>query len=204
MVVRQSKPPDAAGRRSGAPGGTGRGMLAVVAAGALIGLAGCGSATVSGAGQTASGAGQSATPAATVSAAAGAPLCAASQNVNKVVVSRTSAVAPSTREILPRGITVTGAPEVRALAAALCALPAMPSGLHCPADFGGVVQLVFAAGGRGFQPVHIQDSGCHGVTGIGPTRWWSRSPQFGRMLSEAVGGKGQLVPGTHPSSVPTP
>jgi hypothetical protein len=26
----------------------------------------------------------------------------------------------------------------------------------------------------------------------------------GRLLSEAVGGKGKPIPGTHPSSVPTP
>jgi hypothetical protein len=178
-------------------------LIASIAISALIALTACGSATVGGAGQTASGVGQSTTPAATVSAAAGAPLCAATQKVDRVVVSRASAVTASPREILPRGITVRGATQVRALAAALCSLPPMPAGLSCPADFGGVVQLVFAAGGRGFQPVHIQDSGCHGVTGIGPTRWWSRSPQFGRMLSEAVGGTGKLVPGTHPSSVPT-
>jgi hypothetical protein len=178
-------------------------LIASIAISALIGLTACGSATVSGAGQTASDAGQSTTPAATVSAAAGGSLCAATQKVDRVVVSRTSAVTVTPREILPRGITVRGATQVRALAAALCSLPPMPARLHCPADFGGVVQLVFAAGGRGFQPVHIQDSGCHGVTGIGPTRWWSRSPQFGRMLSEAVGGTGKLVPGTHPSSVPT-
>ena len=90
------------------------------------------------------------------------------------MVSRTSAVTVSPREILPRGITVRGATQVRALAAALCSLPPMPRQAALPGRLRWVVQLVFAAGGRGFQPVHIQDSGCHGVTGTGPTRQWSR------------------------------
>jgi len=107
------------------------------------------------------------------------------------------------RQILPRGITITDAPQVRALAAALCALPPMSPGLSCPADFGGVFQLVFAAGGRDFHPVRVQLSGCRDVTGIGPPRSWSRSPQLGRLLTTTVGGKGRMIPGTHPSSVPT-
>ena len=108
------------------------------------------------------------------------------------------------RTLLPGGITIRDAARVRALAAALCALPPMPPGLQCPADFGGVFQLVFAAGGRAFHPVRIQLSGCRAVAGIGPTRSWSRSPQFALLLSKTVGGKGRLIPGLHPSSVPTP
>jgi len=48
-----------------------------------------------------------------------------------------------------------------------------------------------------------QDVGCQGVTGLGATRTWSPSSTFGKLLGEAVGGFGKLVPGTHPSSVPT-
>jgi hypothetical protein len=80
----------------------------------------------------------------------------------------------------------------------------MPAGVHCPSTSGGALRLVFAAGGRGFHPVRIQDSGCPHVTGVGPARQWSWSSEFGRLLSQAVGGKGKLIPGTHPSSVPTP
>jgi hypothetical protein len=94
-------------------------------------------------------------------------------------------------------------PWVRALAAALCALPLMPRGLHCPAALGGEVLLRFAAGGQDFRAVRIQNSGCRIVTGVGPTRWWSESPQFGQLLSRRVGGRGRLIPGVHPSSVPT-
>lgn len=197
-MVGQSRPVDTADTRSGPPNAAGRWVLAVIAVSAVIMLAACGSTTAGGAGHPASAAGQSTGP----TAVAGAPLCAAVQKVDRVVA---SLPAGHLRELLPRGVTITDAPRVRALAAALCALPAMPAGLQqCPADFGGVFQLVFAAGGRAFHPVRIQLSGCRAVTGVGPTRSWSRSPQFARLLSTTVGGKGRLIPGLHPSSVPTP
>lgn len=40
------------------------------------------------------------------------------------------------------------------------------------------------------------------MIGMGATRSWAGSSQFGLLLDEAVGGLGRLVPGTHPSSVP--
>jgi hypothetical protein len=173
-----------------------RGMLAVIFVGALIGLAACGSATAGGAGHPA--------PAAVASASAGVPLCAAAGRVDRVVVSRVPALsASSPHEPLPGGITFRDAPRVRALAAGLCALPLRPHGplLSCPADFGGAVRLVFAAGRRGFSPVVVQGSGCRIVTGVGPARSWSRSPQFKRLLGKVTGGR--LIPGPHPSSIPT-
>jgi len=88
------------------------------------------------------------------------------------------------------------------MVAALCALPPMPAGQHCAAAAAGSVRLVFAAGEQSFPPVTVQESGCRSVTGMGATRWWSGSSQFGVLLDEAVGGLGRLVPGTHPSSVP--
>jgi hypothetical protein len=103
----------------------------------------------------------------------------------------------------PHTITLHGATQVRALATALCTLPPMASGRSCPAAPGGSVRLVFAAGEQGFPPVSVQESGCRSVTGAGPVRSWSASSPFGQQLSEAVGGVGRLVPGTHPSSVPT-
>jgi hypothetical protein len=174
-----------------------RGMLAVIFAGALIGLAACGSATAGGAGHPA--------PAAVASASAGVPLCAAAGRVDRVVVSLVPALPASSREPLPGGVTVSNPPRVRALAAGLCALPLMRHGplLTCPADFGGAFRLVFAAGRRGFPPVAVQGSGCRIVTGVGPARSWSRSPQFKRLLGRVTGGKSQLIPSSHPSSVPT-
>ena len=171
----------------------------MIAVGALTGLAACGSTAAGSAGhQAAASAGRSAASAA-ASASAGVPLCAAARTVDRVVASPS---ARRFRELLPGGITIRDAPSVRALAAALCALPPTPQGLRCPAAAGSV-RLVFAAGTRGFQPVHIQLSGCRSVTGVGPARSWARSPRFGRLLSRTVGGRGRLTPGTHPSSVPT-
>ncbi len=181
-----------------------RGMLAVICIIALLGLAACGSATAGGAGHPASsGAGHTNEPAAVASASAGVPLCAAAGRVDRVVVSRVPALSASSREPLPGGITFSGASRVRALAAGLCALPLRPHGplLSCPADFGGAVRLVFAAGRRGFPPVVVQGSGCRIVTGVGPARSWSRSPQLKRLLGKVTGGR--MIPGPHPSSIPT-
>jgi hypothetical protein len=196
-----SKPIDTADRRSGPLDAAVHGVLAVIAVGAVIVLAACGSTAAGGTGQSASAdAGHSTGSAAAASASAGVPLCAAAQQVDRVVARQPTS---HFREILPRGITITDASQVRALAAALCALPPMSPGLGCPADFGGVFQLVFAAGGRDFHPVRVQLSGCRDVTGIGPPRSWSRSPQLGQLLTRTVGGKGRMIPGMHPSSVPT-
>jgi hypothetical protein len=196
-MVGQSRPVDTADERSGPPDAAVRWVLAAIAVSAVIMLAACGSTTAGGAGHPASAAGHSAGP----TAVAAAPLCAAAQKVDRVVASRP---AGHLREVHPRGVTITDPPQVRALAAALCTLPPMPPGVQCPADFGGMFRLVFAAGGQSFRPVQIQTSGCRAVTGIGPARSWSRSPRFGQLLARTVGGTGRLVPGTHPSSVPTP
>jgi hypothetical protein len=47
-------------------------------------------------------------------------------------------------------------------------LPKMP--VSCPAQFGGSLRLVFAAGGRPFRPVSVQMSGCRVVSGVGPAQ----------------------------------
>jgi len=201
-MVGHGKSADTAGRRSGPLDAAVRWVLAGIAVGAVIVLAACGSTAAGGTGHPASaGAGQSTGPAAVTSPPAGAPLCAAAQTVDRVVASLPASHFGGTQ---PPAITITDAPRVRALAAALCALPAMPPGVQCPADFGGVSRLVFTAGARDFQPVRIQLSGCRAVAGIGPTRSWSRSPRFGQLLTRTVGGKGRMIPGMHPSSVPTP
>jgi hypothetical protein len=147
---------------------------------AVLGLAACGSATSAGTGPPAA-------------------LCAGSAHVDQVVMRLTAA---QPEEILPRVKTIT-APRAADLAAALCALPRMPGGLRCPAALGGALRLEFTAGGRSYRPVLIRDSGCASVTGVGPVRQWAWSSRPGRLLSQAVGGYGRLVPGTHPSSVPT-
>ena len=173
-----------------------RGVQVLIAATALIGLVACGSATADGAAPAASTSsrGSSQQPAAGASTPAGGSLCSDGQAADRVVVGGSAA---------PRQVTLHGATQVQAMVAALCALPAMPPGQHCPAASVRSVRLVFAAGEQSFSPVSVQESGCYGVTGLGAPRSWSPSSAFGRMLSEAVGGLGRLVPGTHPSSVPT-
>jgi len=183
-----------------------RGTLAVICISALIALAACGSTAAVGAGSPASaGTGHTKEPAAIARASAGVPLCAAAGRVDRIMVSRVPPLsASSPHELLPGGITFRDAPTVRALAAGLCALPLMPRGpVNCPADFGGAFRLVFAAGRRGFPPVGVQGSGCRIVTGIGPARTWSRSPQFKRLLDKVTGGQGRLIPGPHSSGIPT-
>jgi hypothetical protein len=188
------------GRPGGPPGAGARGGLALIAAGVLIGLTACASTVTGGAGHPASaGTSGSAGPAPT--ATAGVPLCAAEGQVDRVVASPAGG---HIRALLPGGITIRDAARVRALAAALCALPPMPAGLHCEAATGGAFRLAFAAGNQGFRPVGVQLSGCRSVTGLGPARSWSQSPQFGPLLTRTVGGVGRLIPGRHPSSVPTP
>jgi hypothetical protein len=177
-----------------------RGVQGLIVVAALMGLAACGSVSAGSAGHPASASASSskASPAAAgTSTAAGTPpggsLCADGRSADRVVVSRTASA---------RAVTLRGATQVQAVVAALCALPAVPAGQHCAAASAGSVRLVFAAGQRSFPVVTVQESGCRSVTGMGATRSWSGSSQFGVLLDEAVGGLGRLVPGTHPSSVP--
>jgi hypothetical protein len=202
-MARHNRRLDAA-KRPGAPlVAVARGMVVGMAASTVIGLAACGSAVPGGAGHPASaGVGHSRESATAVGKSAGVPLCAAAHRVNRVVVSLTSVPASHFHGILPRGITISDAPRVRALATAVCALPRMPAWLHCPAELGGAIRLLFADGRRGFHPVSVQVSSCRGVTGVGSARRWSRSPQFERLLIRTLGDRGAPIPEN--SSVPVP
>ena len=172
-----------------------RGVQGLIAVTVLMGLAACGSVSPGSAGHPApASASSSSAPAAAAGTPASGTLCADRTSADRVVVSRTAS----------RQVTLTGATQVQAMVAALCALPPMPAGRHCAAATAaaGSVRLVFAAGTRSFPPVTVHESGCRSVTGMGATRWWSGPSQLGVLLDEAVGGLGRLVPGTHPSSVP--
>ena len=172
----------------------------LAAAGTMVVLAGCGSAVAGGAapGQPSADAGS--TRPAAAAAPSGVPLCASTGRADQVTL---RLIPGRAREILPRAATITDAPLVRALAAALCRLPPAPGGLrHCPAALPGMLLLEFSAQGHLYPPVLIHDSGCATVSGLGTARQWTWSSRPGRLLSGAVGGKGRLIPGTHPSSVP--
>ena len=168
-----------------------QGLITVTA---LMGLAACGSVSADSAGHPASASASSskAPTAAAVTAASGS-LCADGRSADRVVVSRTASA---------HAVTLRGATQVQAMVAALCALPLMSAGQHCTAASAGSVRLVFATGPRSFPAITVHELGCRSVTGMGATRSWSGSSQFGMLLDEAVGGLGRLVPGTHPSSVP--
>jgi len=175
-----------------------KGVLAAGAVLGALGLVACGSVTAAGTGHR-SAAGQATARPARVTPRP--PVCTAGHQVNQLEV-RLTASRP--REILPRALTTTDAARVRALAAAICALPPVPDGQRCPIAPGAALLLVFAGPGRGFTPVRIQDTGCPSLTGAGPARQWSWSSPAGRLLSRTTGGTGRLTPGTHPSSLPLP
>ena len=171
-----------------------RGARGLIAVTALAGVAACGSVSAGGAGHSPSAtASSSRMQAAATGTPAGGTLCSGGPSADRVVVSRTAS---------PRQVTLTGTTQVRAMVAALCALPPMPAGQQCAGASAESLRLVFAAGRQSFPPVTVQESGCRSVTGMGATRWWSGSSHLGVLLDEAVGGLGRLVPGTHPSSVP--
>ena len=189
-----------------------RSALALIAAGALIGLTACGG-TIAGdaAHQASAGTGGPTGPASACAAGSAGPSAAATAPAGGPVrpPGRWTGWWPSRRVVTParssRAGSRSGTPgEVRALAAALCALPPMPPGLRCEAATRGTFRLTFAAGDQGFRPVGVQMSGCRSVTGLGPARSWSGSPRFGPLLTRTVGGVGRLVPGTYPNSGPTP
>jgi hypothetical protein len=186
--------------------GARRAVPALIAASALLALAGCASApsgTVASTRATAPARATASTraagPGGAQAASAGRPLCAGARQPDQVVLRLTD---PRPREILPRAATVTNPARVRDLAAALCRLPPVPRGQHCPAARPGAILLEFSAQGHTYARLLIHDSGCPSVTGLGAARQWSWSSRPGRLLGEAVGGKGRLIPGTYPSSVP--
>lgn len=179
--------------------GAAQGILGVLAIGVLLGLAACGSAVATGSGQRAA-AGQASARAA-ARASAGVPLCTGARRADQLEI---RLLTTGAREILPRALTSTDSARVRALAAALCALPPLPHARHCPAAPRAALMLVFADSGHGFTTVRIQDAGCPNVAGLGPAREWSWTSRPGQLLRQTVGGTGRMVPGTHPSSVPLP
>jgi hypothetical protein len=167
---------------------------------ASIMLAACGSSQASGG---ASGASPSPTVASTVtgSPAAASPgaspgatatqaaLCrdAASVTGLKIVRDQVARV-PELQITFPNQVTVASPARARAVARALCALPAMPRGVFdCPALLIGTTYLLrFAAGGRQLAAVTIEATGCQVVTGVGPVRWAATSPGFWRVLGTAA------------------
>jgi hypothetical protein len=185
---------------------------AVLASAGAVALAGCGSIAAPGsgsagtgsAGSGSAGAGSAAGSAARVSASSpastGAPastaagqalLCASAGRVTRMVVVRSHLI--NRVQILhfpfPHVVTVTDAARARAVAAALCALPAMPGGVvNCPnMMFGTSYRLTFTLAGKPLPVVTVNGTGCQTVTGAGPVRRVSTTPGFWRVLGNAIG-----------------
>ena len=127
-------------------------------------------------------------------------LCSAPGAVSQVLITRTGFAVrvlptnPRTSAFLTSanppspGIVVKGAGPARALAKALCGLPAMTGGiLHCPKLGATSVRLAFLDGRRVLPAVIIQPSGCLTVTGAGPVRTAARSSAFLKLLASIVG-----------------
>jgi hypothetical protein len=127
-------------------------------------------------------------------------LCSAPGAVSQVLITRTGFAVrvlptnPRTSAFLTSGtppspgIVVKGAGPARALAKALCGLPAMTGGiLHCPKLGATSVRLAFLDGRRVLPAVIIQPSGCLTVTGAGPVRTAARSSAFLKLLTSMAG-----------------
>jgi hypothetical protein len=182
--------------------------LAILAAAAGLALTACGTVPASTAGHATPAGPASGTAGRAAGSAGGAgqadgsarppaagQLCAAPGSVTQVAITRPGA----TREVLPASETganapspspvVTGAPQARQLAMALCALPAMPASrpLHCPDLTGSSYRLVFTAGGKTLPAVTAQPAGCETVTGAGVARTGDTEPAFWRLLATMDG-----------------
>ena len=185
------------------------GILAGVAATAVLGLAACGSAV---AGGTAHSGGNHAAkksalqPGGTMipaSKSTGVTACAHIPSLVRVTFVRTSGMVASKRMPQASPIVVTDPAAVRRLATILCGLP--PQGsmvMSCPADFGTGYRLAFATSQQGFSLVTVHTSGCRIVSGLGEVRSWARSPQLGQVVRQTVDSGSALLPGHH-ASVPT-
>jgi hypothetical protein len=189
-----------------------RGLLAGVAAGAVLGLAACGSAVASGSTHSASGSsGKKASamqpgiqPGGTmIPAGSGTKftVCAHVNSLVRVTVVRTSGLVRS-RMPQPANILVKNPAQVRALASQLCSLPPQGSLMYCPANFGTSYRFAFADSTQAFQLVTVQTSGCRTVSGLGQARSWARSPRLSQVIRQTVDSGSALLP-THPGSVPT-
>ena len=165
------------------------GVLGPVVLGSLL-LAACGSVRAPAASTAgAAPARASGSPSASGTGSAPSALCQDTAAVTSLRIVRIPGLrVPEAQTAVPSKFAVIGAAGARAVARALCALPAMPPGImSCPALFPGTTyQLRFTTGGRPLPPVTIEATGCATVTGAGPVRQ-ATSAGFWRVLAAAAG-----------------
>jgi hypothetical protein len=124
-------------------------------------------------------------------------LCTSPGAVDHLVIRRTGVIPHALaqpRFTFPALVTVTSAAQARAVATAVCALPAQPGGIvNCPNDLGTGYQLRFTAGGHHFHVVKLQTTGCEIVSGAGQPRTIARSAGFWAVLGQAMRLHSQLA-----------
>jgi hypothetical protein len=129
---------------------------------------------------------------------ASGPLCSAPGAPSQVIITRTgvgtflpagariSAFLTSATPPSP-GLVIKGAVQARALAKALCGLPAMAGVVHCPLEGSVSYRLAFLVGGRLLPAVIVRSSGCETVTGAGPVRSAAGNSAFLKLLASIAG-----------------
>jgi hypothetical protein len=152
-----------------------RAMLAAALLTAALCLGACGSATT----------GSSPAPSASPTTALGLAL----DHLDRLVVSRRDAFPQNHVDFgFPAKVIVSDPTEVRAVARALLALPAMPTtALNAPIDLGITYRLVFSTPGGRLRAISVAATGTQAVRGLGATRWVARSPGFWHTLGSAMG-----------------
>jgi hypothetical protein len=176
----QATVPHATAPQATAPHAAARFAVALLAAALLaiaLGLAACGSAASSG----------SRTPAPSASPATA--LERELDHLDRLVVVRSDAFPQNHLGFsFPEKVTVGDPVEVRTVARALLALPAMPATvLNAPIDLGITYRLTFATPNGSLPAISIAATGAQTVRGLGTTRWLARSPGFWNTLGSAMG-----------------
>jgi hypothetical protein len=156
---------------------------ALIASAILLGagLAACGG--------SGAGARQRAVPDATPPGADTPSLCVQVSNISSLVVDRRDAIPANHFSFsFPSAVRVAERASARAVATAVCHLPAVPSGaINCPADFGITYSLTFSRlHGASLRPVVIEATGCQTVSGAGGTRWLLTTIGFWTTLGRAM------------------
>jgi hypothetical protein len=117
-------------------------------------------------------------------------ICSVVNEATSLRVSRGIPLNP-TKFSFSRLVFVKQAASAQVVAVALCALPAMPTGvLSCPNDFGFKYSLLFSVPNQSVTDVRLDPTGCESVSGLGAVRWTEQSPNFYRVLGPAMGLKG--------------
>jgi hypothetical protein len=116
-------------------------------------------------------------------------LCDTLPRVDRLIVAR-HAPGSHFHFSFPATFTATNAAKARAVAKSACALPRLPGGEHCPAEFPVSYNLDFAVQGEkgmGGEAIDVYPTGCETVTGLGPVRTTAEHHRFFWLLGNALG-----------------